>query len=297
MHIPVLLKEVINGLKIKEGEIFLDGTINGGGHSKAVCESLGGKITLIGIDLDSEAIEKSRKNIGGVCGKKVFLKSSSFRNLDEVLRDIGISRVDKILFDLGFSSDQIENSGRGFSFEKDENLLMTFKNNPDKFDLTASDIVNLWDEENLVEIIRAYGEEPNTERIAHAIVIERKKSLIKTSRQLAEIISEIIGKRGRYQKRHPATKTFQAIRIAVNDEITALKTGLEKGFEALSKNGRMAIISFHSLEDRIVKRFFKEKASRREANIITKKPIAATEKEKAQNPKSRSAKLRIIEKV
>ena len=209
--------------------------------------------------------------------------------------------VDGIIFDLGLSSDQLENSGRGFSFMKDEPLLMQMKNsgkeNPSLEDTTAKEVVNTWEEKSLADIIYGYGEERYSRRIAKAIVEARKSGEIKTTFDLVKIIESAVPavyKRGRL---HYATRTFQALRIAVNDELGVLKEGLEKGFNALKKGGRMSVISFHSLEDRITKKFFKELEKEKKAKLINKKPILAGDEELKNNPRSRSAKLRILEKI
>ena len=295
-HIPVLLHEVISGLDIKPDDVFFDGTINGGGHSGAVYDMLGPKGVLIGTDLDETALAKAREKLQGKTAK-VILNQSSFRNLDTVLEQIQVPVVNKILLDLGLSSNQFEESGRGFSFQKDEPLLMTFKKTPESSDLTAKKIVNEWEKENIAQIIESYGEERYARKIAHAIVFFRSKGEIKTTRELVKIIEEAVPKTYLHKRIHPATKTFQALRIAVNDEIESLRDGLRKGFEHLTTRGRMAVISFHSIEDRIVKNFFRERAKGGIARLITKKPITPTQEELTENPRSRSAKLRVIEKL
>ncbi|MEK7104808.1 MAG: 16S rRNA (cytosine(1402)-N(4))-methyltransferase RsmH, partial [Patescibacteria group bacterium] len=212
--------------------------------------------------------------------------------------------ISAIIFDLGLSSDQLENSGRGFSFMKDEPLLMTMKENPLPEDLTAIDIVNTWGEKSLADIIYGYGEEKFSRRIARGIVEARVKNKIETTWDLIKVIENNVPiayrkghAKGRARRLHCATKTFQALRIAVNDELGALQTGLEKGFKVLNRGGRMAVISFHSLEDRIVKRFYKEKQKKGEVILINKKPIIPKKEEIKNNPRSRSAKLRILEKI
>ncbi len=296
MHVPVLLNEVITGLDIKPDDVFFDGTVNGGGHSKAIYDRLGSKGLLIGTDLDETALAKAQEKLKGERAR-VVLKQSSFRNLDTILEETGISTVNKILFDLGLSSNQFEESGRGFSFQKDEPLLMTFKKNPEASDLTAGKIVNQWDEENISQIIESYGEERYAKKIAHAIVFWRNKGEIKTTQELVKIIEGAVPKTYLHKRIHPATKTFQALRITVNDEIESLKDGSRKGFEHLSSGGRMAVISFHSIEDRIVKNFFRQEAQDGRGRLVTKKPITPSPKELSENPRSRSAKLRIIEKT
>jgi 16S rRNA (cytosine1402-N4)-methyltransferase len=208
-----------------------------------------------------------------------------------------LNHVDRILFDLGISSFQLEVAGRGFSFLKDEPLLMTMKKIPTKDDLTACDIVNTWQEENLADIIYGFGEEKYSRKIAKAIVLAREEKEIKTTFDLVKIIEGAVG--GYYKKMriHPATRTFQALRIATNSELINLQEGIKKGFHSLIKGGRMAIITFHSLEDRIVKHEFIRLKKEGYANIITKKPIIPNNSEIINNPRSRSAKLRILEKL
>ncbi len=204
---------------------------------------------------------------------------------------------DAIIFDLGVSSDQLENSGRGFSFLKDEPLLMTLKANSSPEDLTAKDVVNNWSEENLADIIYGYGEERWSRKIARGIVEARQNGEIRTTGELTGIVEKSVPVRYRKGRIHPATRTFQAIRIAVNDELRALEEGLTKGFEVLKKEGRMAVVSFHSLEDRVVKRFYQNKEREGEAKLVNKKPITPSGEEIRENRRSRSGKLRILEKV
>jgi len=290
-HQSVLLQESLEGLDIQKGDIFLDGTFNDGGHSIEVCRRLKGSVKIIGIDLDSDALRRARERFINE-GCRIALHQENFRNLDTVLKKEGIESVNALLLDLGFSSDQLEDSGRGFSFNRDEPLLMTLTT--ETSGLTAREIVNEWNVEHIEAVIRYYGEERNARKIASAIKTARGKAPIETTGELAEIISSALG--GRRGKTHPATKTFQALRITVNDEIEALKEALEKGFDALAPGGRMAIISFHSLEDRQVKRFFKEKVREEKGVLLNKKPITPSDEERERNPRSRSAKLRIIRK-
>jgi 16S rRNA (cytosine1402-N4)-methyltransferase len=254
MHIPVLLDEIVNGLEIKDGEVVFDGTLGEGGHSKRFLESAK-NVSLVGTDADKKALEKTEENLKNVPGKK-FLYELNFRNVDQALKNAGFEKIDKALLDLGFSSNQIDGDDRGFSFMKDSPLVMTYEQNPGKETTTAYDVVNNWSEENLKTIIEAYGEEKNAWKISKAIVEKRQEGEIKTSGQLRELIEKVSRRKG---KINPATKTFQAIRIAVNDEIRALEEALNKIFFLLSPKGKMAIISFHSIEDRVVKRFFKER--------------------------------------
>jgi len=296
VHRSVLLQEVITYLDIKKGDTVLDGTVGGAGHSKAVCALLGSRGMLVGIDQDEEALARAKKCLAR-CGARVVLIRENFRNLDRVLEGLHLRKADKILLDVGFSSFQIEESGRGFSFQKDEPLLMSLKNPLAPEDLTAQEIVNNWEEEHIADIIYGYGQERFSRRIAKGIVAARSQGPIATSRQLADIVSASVPAGYRKGRIHPATKTFQALRIAINDELGALAEGLEKGIAALSKKGRMAVISFHSLEDRIVKGAFKEKQKEGVVSILTKKPVVPTREEIAENKRARSAKLRVIEKI
>lgn len=296
IHKTVLLKESIDGLDIHSGDIYLDGTLGSAGHAQ-YAQNKFPDITIIGLDRDTEALERSKQRLGE--SSKIILKEASYGDMDKVLDELGIPKVHRIMLDLGLSSDQFETSGRGFTFKNDEPLLMTFKKNPDEKsgDLTAYQIVNNWEENNLADVIYGYGEEKYSRRIARAIVSYREKKSIETTGELVEIISQsvpVFYKRGRI---HPATRTFQALRIAANDELNTLKKGLVKGFERLAVGGRIAVISFHSLEDRIVKNFNKEKQDADEGKIITKKPLVPSQQEILNNPRSRSAKLRIIEKI
>jgi 16S rRNA (cytosine1402-N4)-methyltransferase len=293
IHKSVLLRESIEGLNLQKGDIFLDGTLGGGGHSEEVCKRMGREVKVIGIDLDADAIKRASERIQKTDCDFTAVQES-FRNLDKVLDGLKIGKVNKILLDIGLSSNQFEESGRGFSFQKDEPLAMTFKKDLSENDLTAREIVNYWDEENIAQILQSYGEERYARRIARQIVESRGEKPIETTFELAEIVKKATPFYYHHGRIHPATRTFQALRITVNDELRALQEGLQKGFERLEPMGRIAIISFHSLEDRIVKNFFRDKVSEGQAEFINKKPIVPTEEEIGENPRSRSAKLRIL---
>lgn len=295
IHKTVLLHEAIDGLLIKSGDIFVDGTLGGGGHSEEVAKRFGDTISMIGIDLDPEAMERTKKRLSRFKANIHYVQDS-FRNIDNVVTSLGFQKVDKILLDIGLSSNQFEDSGRGFSFQKNEPLIMSFKKDLTPNDLTAREIVNTWDLENIQAILEGYGEEQFAWKIAKAIVARREEKPIETTFDLVEIIKIATPKFYHHKKIHPATKTFQALRITVNDEIQSLKDGVTKGFEILESQGRIAVISFHSLEDRFVKQFFKEKQLEGIGKVITKRPIVPTPEEIKENPRSRSAKLRIIEK-
>jgi len=296
MHIPVLLQEVIEGLDPQKDEVILDGTVGGGGHSKLLCEHIGPNGILVGIDADRTALRHAKETLS-VCSCRVELVEENFRNMDIVLSNLGIVFVNKILLDLGMSNFHIEISERGFSFLKDEPLRMTFSGPEDEEVVTAREIVNEWSEETIADILYGFGEEKFAKRIAAEIANARQAEPIETTSQLVEIIERAVPGWYKHKKIHCATKTFQALRIAVNDETNALETGLSKGFDLLARGGRMAVITFHSIEDRIVKRFFKEKVLSGEAEFINKRPIAPQKEEILNNKKARSAKLRVIEKI
>ena len=295
-HIPVLLGETVDGLSIKAGDVIVDGTLGGGGHTFEIIKRFGKDVKIIGLDLDIDAKYRAEKLIGDTPSTFTFV-NSGFQDIDKVLSDLEITTVDKILLDLGISSFQLEIAGRGFSFLKDEPLLMTMKKEPSSMDLTARDIVNTWDEEILADIIYGFGEEKYSRKIAKAIVEARKEKEIGTTFDLVKIIDGAVGKNYKGLRIHPATRTFQALRIATNSELSNLEQVIQKGFSQLSKGGRMAIISFHSLEDRMVKKAFVELKNKGEGVVLTKKPIIPSESEIKQNPRSRSSKLRLIEKI
>ncbi len=300
VHVPVLLQEVLAELALQDGETVLDGTLGGGGHAAAMAQVLGSAGTLIGIDADSAAIERARHKIESSVAEHEMptshLVQDNFRNLGTVLDNLGITNIDAALFDLGLSSDQLEVSGRGFTFQGDEALEMTLSNIIEEDTLTAKEIVNKWAEESLADIIYGYGGERYARRIARAIVEARSEAEIATTAQLVEIIkSAVPGGRG-YNKVSPATKTFQALRIAVNDELGAVHEGLEKILERLSPGGRIVVISFHSLEDRVVKRTFKKWKDEGLGEPTTKKPITPNNDELSVNRRARSSKLRVFRK-
>lgn len=277
----------------------MDGTIGSAGHSAEVARMFGESVRIIGLDRDADAVRRSESKLSKL-SKNFSLEVESFKNFGLVLKKLGVDSVDAILLDLGISSDQLEASGRGFTFQNDEPLLMTMSEGSKEGELTASIILNTWDEEALELILRGFGEEKFSKRIARAIVERRDPSAdgkpFVSTFDLVEAIESAVGK-PRFGKINPATKTFQALRIAVNEELQALTEGLEKAFKSLKLGGRLVVISFHSLEDRIVKNYFKALAQDNLARVINKKPIVPTEDEKKENPRSRSAKLRVVEKV
>lgn len=293
MHTSVLLQESIDGLDVQPGDVALDATLGGVGHAKEIVERLGPSGTFVGIDEDSAAIQRAKVLLENQ-KTRVVLKQSNFRYLDRVLQEAGITAINRAVFDLGLSSFELEESGRGFSFQKNEPLVMTFSDSPSG--VTAYDVVNTWEEENLADIIFGFGGERYSRRIAEAIARGRENAPIKTSGELAEIVSGAVPVSYRRGRLHPATRTFQAIRMAVNDELGALKEALPKAWEVLRPGGRIAVISFHEHEDRIVKHYFVEKVKYEGARVVSKKPIVPSAAEMNKNPRSRSAKLRIIEK-
>lgn len=294
VHITVLLQETIDSLKLQKGDIVLDGTLGAGGHTLKMLEEMHGDIYVLGTDVDELALERSRKRIedAGFSGKVTFVKSN-FSEVEKALGEMDSKSINKAVLDLGFSSNQLEVDGRGFSFMKDEPLLMTLSNTPE--DVTAYDVVNHWGEETIADIIYGFGEEQFSRRIAKAIVEARKEKPIETTKELAEIVKASVPLFYQKGKIHPATKTFQAIRIAVNRELEHLKIFLESLPRIMARKGRVAIISFHSLEDRIVKRVFHQMELDGLGTRITKKPIIPSEDEIRENPRSRSAKLRVFE--
>lgn len=295
IHKPVLLNETINGLNLKSGDIFFDGTLGGGGHSGKVCELFGKGVKIIGVDKDNQAVQRATDKFEALDCNFAF-QTDSFRNIDKVLDNLNIKSVNAILLDLGLSSDQIEKSSRGFSFKKDEPLIMTFSGGSGNGEVTAQTILNEWSEETLADILFGYADERYARRIAKKIIERRQIKPIEKTFELVEIIRNAVPDGYQKGRIHFATKTFQAIRIAVNDEIEAIKEGLAKGYESLAAEGRMAVISFHSGEDRVVKNFFKDSKATDGGIIVTKKPIMPSEAERAENPRARSAKLRIFEK-
>jgi len=295
-HISVLLNESIDGLDIHKGDVIVDGTLGGGGHTYEIIKRFGKDVKIIGLDLDIDAKKRTESLIGNTPNDFIF-KNSGFQDLDKVLKDLKIEKVDKILLDLGISSFQLEVAGRGFSFLKDEPLLMTMKKELDDNDLTARDIVNIWSEETIADIIYGFGEEKYSRKIAKKIVEARAEKEIETTFDLVKIIDEAVGKSYKGMRINPSTRTFQALRIATNSELSNLEKAIEKGFDCLRKKGRIAIISFHSLEDRIVKKAFVRLKEDSLVNIITKKPIIPSDEEIKTNPRSRSSKLRLLEKI
>ncbi len=302
-HIPVLLDECIQGLNIKPNGIYVDGTAGGAGHSFQIAKRLEtGR--LIAIDRDPEAIEVARERLYGL---NAVVVKDNFSNIDSVLSSLGIEKIDGMLLDIGVSSYQLDNAERGFSYHSDAELDMRMS----REGLSARDVVNTYSYSELCRILFEYGEEKYAKSIASGIVKERETKSIETTLELAEIVKANVPQRARREK-NPCKKTFQAIRIEVNNELGELSGALDKAFEALNVGGRLCVITFHSLEDRLVKQRFLTFAQgcicppefpvcvcgrTPRAKIITKKPIEPTEYELSANQRSHSAKLRIIEKI
>ncbi len=294
-HVSVLLNESIDGLQISEGDVIVDATLGAGGHSREIAKRFGGRVSIIGFDLDTHALsiaEDAVKNAGGM----LTSIHDTFAELENACTASGINKIDKALFDLGVSSMELGASGRGFSFMHDEPLLMTLRNPITSDTLTAEQVVNGTNEQELADIIYSLGEERFSRQIAKAIVTARRKKRIETTFELSDIIKNAVPRGYRNGKINPSTKTFQAIRMFVNDELGAIEKGIKGAWNLLNTNGRIAVISFHSLEDRVVKNLFKE-LSKTNGKLITKKPIVPSRDEVIRNRRSRSAKLRIIEKI
>lgn len=310
IHKSVLQKEAIEVLNLKKNDIVVDATLGGGGHSLEILKKIGENGQLIAFDADEKAIEKFSLKLKTEDWKikgKNFLINENFAKLKNVLSNLKINKVNAILADLGWSSDQLV--GKGISFQKDEKLDMRLSQNQK---LTAYEVINEYAQEKLKRVIEKYGEEKFAGKIAYSIIKERTKKKIETTKDLAEIIERTIGKRYLNQRISSATRTFQALRIEVNGELDNLEILLRSSIEKMKKGGRLAVISFHSLEDRIVKNIFRENArgcicpkdfplcvcgKKPIVRVITPKPIYPTSFEIEKNPRARSAKLRVCEKI
>ncbi len=293
-HIPVLLDEVLKYLEPKPGEKFIDATIDGGGHSAAILEKIESNGKVLGIEITPELFSAAKLKIENEKLKNLVVVNDSYVDLKKIAEREGFLEADGILFDLGMSSWHLDQSGRGFSFQKDELLDMRF--NPEK-DFSALEIVNTWSEEDLLKVISDYGEEKFARQIAKSIIEARKEKAITTTRKLAEIIKNSVPRWYGHRKINPATKTFQALRIAVNDELDNIPKGLDSAIQVLKSGGRLTVISFHALEDRIVKEKFKSYQKQGLAEILTKKTVKPDYREVKSNPRARSAKLRVLRKI
>ena len=308
-HIPVMLSEVVHYLNCKPGKIYADCTLGGSGHASAILEKIIPDGILIGIDQDIDAIKNAKRKLKPY-ELNIHLFHDNFINLPKILSQLNITAVDGILLDLGISFHHLDSSGRGFSFRKDEPLDMRMNI---ESDTTAEELINTMDEKSLAEIFFKYGEERYSRKIAKKIVNVRKKEKIKSSRQLSEIVCKAVsGKASSRRRIHPATRVFMAVRIAVNKELNILNSFMETAFDLLKPEGRFCILSFHSLEDRIVKRKIKLLEGRcicppalprcvcnktRVIRSLTKKVLRPTEEEVAANPMARSARMRAVEKL
>jgi len=297
-HIPALLNEAISLLNVRSGGRYIDATLGGGGHSEGIIRS-GGE--LLALDVDIDAIEFASKRLLEVfeknketCTRLPKVVRENFADIDRVARENDFGEVDGIIYDLGVSSHQLEEEGRGFSFNQAGLLDMRMD---DRLTVRAKDLVNGLSENELVELFSKLGEEKFSRRFAKAIVGNRREKPITTCDELAQVILRVAPERGRLDRTHPATRVFQALRIAVNDEINNLKVSLPKGVNLLKKHGRLVILSFHSLEDGVVKRFFLEMEKDNILKVITKNPIVPEREEIINNPRARSAKLRAAERI
>lgn len=306
VHEPVLLQETLELLAVQPSGRYIDGTMGSGGHSTAILEKLDETGQLLGIDRDAGALERCGVRLSSwIESGRMHMHRANFCELADAARELGWNEVDGVLLDLGFSSDQIEAPERGFSFMKDGPLDMRMDQ---RQEVNAAWIVNRWAEADLKNLLRTYGEEPSARRIAAAICRERVNGAIETTGRLAEVIETECGRRGRL---HPATKTFQALRIEVNDELGSAERALHEAIGLLKEGGRLAVITFHSLEDRLVKRTFREHEGKSESlqqggsrwrgteprvRRVNRKVVSATEEEARTNPRARSAKLRVVER-
>lgn len=306
-HVSVLLNECLDALNIKKDGIYVDGTLGGAGHSSEILKRLSDNGRLIGIDQDTDALKAAGLRLQNF--NNVTFVHNNFYNIKQILDDLDIEDVDGILMDLGVSSYQLDTGERGFSYMKDAPLDMRMNR---ENELSAYEVVNTYSEEELYRIIRDFGEEKFAKRIATFIVNAREEKNIETTLELVEIIKNAIPAKARREGPHPAKRTFQAIRIEVNSELSILNRAIEDGVSKLSKGGRMAIITFHSLEDRIVKNKFRDLAiacrcpkefpicvcgEKAKVKVISRKAIEPSKEEVEINPRSRSAKLRVIEKI
>ncbi len=293
-HTSVLLKEVITLLQVKKGGKYIDATLGGGGHAKEILSREG---IVLGIDCDEEAIEYVEKNFKfQILNFKLTLAKGNFRNLEEIALSNNFNKVSGIIFDLGVSSYQLENAKRGFSFLKGGPLDMRMDTD---LGVKASDLINILPKGELYEIFTKLGEEHHARAISDGIVSARRIAPIKTTGELSSVIQKALGIKGEitdFTKANISKRVFQALRIAVNDELENIRVALPKSLELLESGGRVAVISFHSLEDRIVKQSFIEFEKRNMGKIITKKPVVSSKEESERNPRSKSAKLRVFEK-
>jgi 16S rRNA (cytosine1402-N4)-methyltransferase len=306
MHIPVLLEATVDALAVKPGGVYIDGTLGRAGHSREILSRAGFGATLLGIDRDEQALEESAETLRDFPGARIEIVHGRHGDMAEIAAEKGIGGADGILLDLGVSSPQLDEPGRGFSFQGDGPLDMRMDRSRG---VTAADIVATSDEATLADMFRALGEEPHARRVARAIVRARAKHALSTTGQLAGLVERTVGRHGAH---HPATRVFQALRMAVNDELGELERALDGALSLLRVGGRMAVISFESITDRVVKRFFADHAGRMVSlqqggarwegrlprmRLVTRHAVKADDDERGRNPRARSAKLRVAERV
>ncbi|AGL02989.1 16S rRNA (cytosine(1402)-N(4))-methyltransferase RsmH [Desulfoscipio gibsoniae] len=307
-HIPIMVGEVLTGLNPGAAGVFVDCTVGGGGHACALLKSTGSGVHLVGLDQDADALAAAGEKLSPFTGRYILVRSN-FKEIPRVLEELGLDTVDGFLFDLGVSSYQLDNPGRGFSYMHDAPLDMRMDT---AGPVTARDLVNELSEQELASIIKRYGEERWASKIAAYIIKSRKHNEISTTGDLVEIIKKAIPARARREGPHPAKRTFQALRIAVNNELDILTGALQAAVERLKPGGRLCVITFHSLEDRIAKETFKELAQpckcppqfpvcvcgqKPQIKLVTRRPITPSSEELNENPRARSAKLRVVEKI
>ena len=303
-HAPVMVREVLTALNVRPGGRYLDGTVGGGGHARAIMEAAAPGGSLLGIDRDPQALAAARRQLGRF-GADVRLVQGDFAEVDRICRELAFVTLHGVLLDLGLSSLQLEEAERGFSFQREGPLDMRFSRQQE---LTAAEIVNEYSEEALAEVLRRYGEEPQARRLARRIVERRP---LHTTSELAKVVEEAVGKRARRQT-HPATRTFQALRIAVNQELLSLEAALPQAYGLLGDLGRLAVLSYHSLEDRLVKVFLRQESRdclcpprqpvctcghKARLRRVSRRAIRPSPEEVASNPRSRSARLRVAERL
>lgn len=296
-HESVLLQESIQLLQPSEGGAFIDATLGLGGHSVELCKIVGERGVVVGIDQDEDAILYATERIKEEAPHASFRAVlGNFRDIKQIHLDEYLPPLQGILFDLGWNSTQLS-AGRGFSFQSKDPLYMTYQKKVSDETVTAATIINEWSENDLAESLAVLGEERFSNRIAHAIVLRRRIAPIKTADDLAEIVADAVPPWYRTGRINPATKTFQTLRILVNDELSSIEKGIRSGMDILAPGGRLVVITFHSIEDGLVKRMFKGMAERDEGVLITRKPLKPTREETLTNPRARSAKIRAIEKI
>ncbi|MFH0909031.1 MAG: 16S rRNA (cytosine(1402)-N(4))-methyltransferase RsmH [bacterium] len=306
MHKPVLLREVIDLMQVREGGSYVDGTLGGGGHAEAILQQAGDRGRLFGMDRDEDAIARTRQRLA-VFGSRCTLVHGNFSDMIALAQTHGFDPVDGVLLDLGMSSNQVDDAARGFSFLRDGPLDMRMDRSQGE---TAADVVNGLAAEDLADLLWRLGEESASRRIARMIVEERASGPIRTTAHLADVVSRAKG--GRHGRIHPATQTFQALRMAVNREMEAVEQGVEAAVRLVKQNSRVAVITFHSVEDRLVKQIFARHEGMWESlqaggrawrgeqpavRRVNRKPVVATDEEREENPRARSAKLRVVERI